>query len=418
VKIVKTTLTVSGAIVVAVFLIAADYPPALAYFTNTRQVGTVPEQEQNFIVLDDFVWAHARPDLSDLRLYDGETQVPYALREQRSGVSGVEQAVKILNLSTVARHTEFDLDTSDVPEYNRIELLLTSRDFVATTQVEGRNDLRQRQGARLGSSTLYDFTREGLGSNSVLKLPLCSFRYLHVRLGSGISPSQIKGAAISKLEERKAVWRNVGSCRPAATSPKVTTMICSTPASVPVERVAVEIPSERVNFRRNLMVENLAGTEVTRGEISRIRLVRGGQSIVNENLAVDLPSVRSDQFTVTIENGDDVPLPVRAVQLLSVERRLYFNPEGKTSLSFYCGDAKLDTPTYDYNKFFREDPAAAQAKLGSDQHNPAYTGRPDERPWSERHPSVLWLAMLAAVALLGLLALRGFIQKPNRGTPS
>lgn len=400
-------LKASAAILVALFLSAADYPPAIAYFSNTRSVATVPASPQNFIVLDDSVWAHARPDLADLRLYDGDTQVPYALREQHSGISSVEQAAKILNLGTVAGHTEFDLDTADVSEYNCIELQLTAKDFVAVAQVEGRNDLSPHQGARLGGSTLYDFTREGLGTNSVLKLPLSSFRYLHVRLGPGISPGQVKGALISNLEEKRAVWRTVGSCQPSAANPRVTALACNAPATTPVERVALQIPSSRVNFRRSLIVESSAGAEVARGEISRIRMVRGGQTIVNENLAVDLPSARSSQFTITIENGDDTALPV-TVQLLSVERRVYFNPGGKTSLSLYYGDEKLDAPTYDYDKFFREDPSATEAKLEPDQHNPAYTGRPDDRPWSERHKAVLWVAMLLAVAALLAVAIRGF----------
>jgi hypothetical protein len=62
---------------------------------------------------------------------------------------------------------------------------------------------------------------------------------------------------------------------------------------------------------------------------------------------------------------------------------------------------------YDYAKFFKADPAAVQAQLGADTHNPAYTGRPDDRPWSERHQVVLWAAMILAVAILALLAIRG-----------
>ena len=40
-------------------------------------------------------------------------------------------------------------------------------------------------------------------------------------------------------------------------------------------------------------------------------------------------------------------------------------------------------------------------------HNEAYSGRPDDRPWSERHNAVLWLAMILAVAVLAALAIRG-----------
>jgi len=401
------------AIVAALLASSADYPAAIAYFSNLRQVKTVPAQAQNYIALDDSVWAHARADLGDLRLYDGETQVPYALRELRGGIASVAEAVKILNLATTGGHTEFDLDTGGGQEYNRIELQLAAKDFVNRARIEGRNQLNAPQGAHLGSSTLYDFTRENLGRSVVLRLPLSSFQYVHVRLDPGITAEQVQVAVISKFEEKKAAWRVVGACQPSTPRPKATVLACTLPDALPVERIACQIPSESVNFRRSVQVENAAGTEMTRGEISRIRIARAGQMVVEENLAIDLPSPRSSHFTVVVENGDDAPLPFQAVQVISVERRLYFNPQGKPSLRLYFGDPKLEAPTYDYDKFFREDAAAAQADLGPDEHNSAYTGRPDDRPWSERHKVVLWLVMVLAVAALLAVAVRGLRASPR-----
>ena len=86
---------------------------------------------------------------------------------------------------------------------------------------------------------------------------------------------------------------------------------------------------------------------------------------------------------------------------------MYFEPQGKGMLKLYFGDEKLTAPEYDYAKFFREDPNASPAQLAPEAANPEYAGRPDDRPWSERHKAVLWAAMLAAVAVLGWLALRG-----------
>jgi len=86
---------------------------------------------------------------------------------------------------------------------------------------------------------------------------------------------------------------------------------------------------------------------------------------------------------------------------------VYFEPQGRTKLKLYYGDQKLTGPDYDYAKFFREDPNASPAQLSAESANPEYSGRPDDRPWSERHPAVLWAAMVAAVVLLGWLALRG-----------
>jgi hypothetical protein len=110
---------------------------------------------------------------------------------------------------------------------------------------------------------------------------------------------------------------------------------------------------------------------------------------------------------ITIDNGDDPPLACDRIQPQVLERRLYFEPQAKTSVTLYYGDAKLAAPVYDYAKFFHEDANAPQAQLGAEFQNAAYTGRPDDRPWSERHRVVLWAAMLLAVAVLAFLAIRG-----------
>jgi hypothetical protein len=116
------------------------------------------------------------------------------------------------------------------------------------------------------------------------------------------------------------------------------------------------------------------------------------------------------RLTITVDNGDNPPLQLTSVQPLSVERRVYFDPQGKTTLKLYYGDEKLSAPVYDYARFFHLDESAVQAPLGPGAHNDAYTPRPDKRPWSERHPAVLWAAMLLALAALTAVAIRGLKQ--------
>ena len=50
--------------------------------------------------------------------------------------------------------------------------------------------------------------------------------------------------------------------------------------------------------------------------------------------------------------------------------------------------------------------SSASYQLGAEEANAAYTGRPDDRPWSERHAAVLWVAIIMAVLILGGIALR------------
>ena len=176
---------------------------------------------------------------------------------------------------------------------------------------------------------------------------------------------------------------------------------------MPVERITFHVPPATVNFNRTVVLSDAGGNEFQRGSISRVRVNRGGQSVTSEDLDIDVYGQSTKQITATIENGDDPALPIELVQPLSVERRLYFDPKGKSSLQLYYGDPKLEAPSYDYGKIFQQAADAVVAELGPAQANPQFTGRLDDRPWSERHGYVLWIAMVLAVIVLGGLALRG-----------
>jgi hypothetical protein len=384
--------------------------PAIPYFTNIRDVQVPQQDRQNYFVVDEEIWTHARPDLADLRLYDGQAQLQYSLSEQYGGVSTEQQEAKILNLGSIAGHTEFDIDVGAITEYDRVSLRLDAKDFVATASVAGANALGQGPATELGSSTLYDFTREALGSNSMLKLPPSSFRYLHVKLSPGIHPQQIKAATVSNLHEKQAGWTNVGSCAPPEQKPRSTVITCDHPDKVPLNRILFQVASTQVNFRRAVNIADAKGSQVGSGDISRVRIDRAGMLVTSEDLAVSIFGKPTGSLTITIDNGDNPPLQLTSVQPLSIERRVYFDPQGKTKLKLYYGDDKLSAPVYDYAKFFHLDESAAPARLGPGAHNDAYTSRPDERPWSDRHPAVLWTAMLLAVAALAAVAIRGLKQ--------
>jgi hypothetical protein len=397
-----------------VFLSVGTPEPAIPHFTRAREVTVATPNQQNYLVVDQAVLSHARADLGDLRLYDGPNQVPYELAAQRAATSTQEVEVRILNPARRSDHTEFDLDVSPVTEYNRVQLFIDRKDFLVTAAVEGRDALVGPPAAVWPNrSTLFDFSREKLGSNSIISLPTWSFRYVHVRLSPGILPGQVQRATVAHLEDRKARWTIVGSCRPPEPQPRSTIIHCDLPALVPVDRIRFDVPSSQINFRRTVRVADDKEVQVGEGAICRIRVNRGGTSVLTEDLAVSVPGEHGGHLVITIDNGDDPPLPFEAIQPESVERRFYFDPQGKTSLKLYYGDQKLAPPVYDYAKFFHEEDGAIQAQLGPDLQNAAYTGRPDDRPWSERHKAILWVAMLLAVAVLAALAVRGLRAEPG-----
>ena len=399
----------AAAALAIVLATGANYEAAIPYFTRARDVTRIATDRQNYFVIDADIWRFAHPDLADLRLYDGQSQVPFVIRKQSAGSLNEENSARILNLGTVGDHTEFDLDVRDTDEYSRVRLKLDAKDFICTAHVQGRQTANARVGTELGSSTLYDFTAESLGSNSVLKFPTSSFPYLHVRLAPGIRPAQVKGAFVASFSESKALWMTAGSCTAISGQAKQSTFECSIPSGMPVERIAFQIEPGAVNFNRTVNVIDESGGEIERGSISRVRMTRERQTVTSEELAFDVYSRSERKIRVAIQNGDDKALPVQQVTALSIERRLYFDPAGKSALQLYYGDGKLSAPSYDYAKFFQPSAQAALAELGVAEANSQFTGRPDERPWSERHRYVLWLVMLIAVAVLALVAVRGFL---------
>ncbi len=57
----------------------------------------------------------------------------------------------------------------------------------------------------------------------------------------------------------------------------------------------------------------------------------------------------------------------------------------------------------------------ARAKVGPEKANADFQARPDNRPFTERHPVLLWIALGLVILLLGTVALRSakVIQTPS-----
>jgi hypothetical protein len=173
-----------------------------------------------------------------------------------------------------------------------------------------------------------------------------------------------------------------------------------------VERVILSVDPGQQNFLRAMEVQDDKGEWFGSGEIRRVHMQRNGQKIDTEQTSLDLRGTSQGTLKVIIHNGDDAPLKITGARFQQYERRIYFDADSGAQPRLYYGDVKLESPVYDYAKLFQKDANASHVPLGAEEANAAFTGRPDERPWSERHPAVLWVAIVAAVLILGSIALR------------
>jgi hypothetical protein len=94
-----------------------------------------------------------------------------------------------------------------------------------------------------------------------------------------------------------------------------------------------------------------------------------------------------------------------------VPRLILFRPAPGHSYRLAYGNSKAQTPQYDLERTLHivatEEAFADQ--LGTEQENSAYE---DPRPFSERHPEILWGALALAVVVLGYTALRTMRTPP------
>jgi len=362
---------------------------------------------QNYVAVDETMWNHARRDLSDIRLTYGDTEVPYSFVVQHGSSEEQRTDLSVLQQAQVGGKTQFLIDMSGLAEYDHVQLKLATRNFVGHARVEGADDAHARSWAGLGSTILYDLSKENLGSSTMLRLPRATYKYLRVTIDGPVPPSDVQGATSQMAEQHPPVWHSVSKAQSPAQDGKDTVFTFNISENIPVDRVVLSVaPASSTNFRRDVEIRDEKGSWIGSGNIERIHMVRGGQKIDSEQETVSFSGIGHPTIKVIVHNGDDRPLNFAGAHLEQLERRIYFDSSAQAQLTLYYGDEKLNPPVYDYAKLFQQSKSPSAATLGPESANGGYAERPDERPWSERHPIVLWVAIIAAVLGLGAVALR------------
>jgi hypothetical protein len=412
----------------------ASAPPAeRQYFLYQRAV--VPAVAGlNCAVLDAATFAHASASLKDLRLFPQTAQareIPYAVTLSES-VQPDSEPARVLNLGLQGRVLTFDLAMPQRP-YTEVVLDLAGTDYIASATVTGMEQPGGSGGTRLGEFTLFDLSSQRLSRSTALPLQEASFPYLHVELnispapgvrGFEPSPQMVRGASVPPSREAQTVFTVAAETHAITQRGRETIARFTLPERVPVEQVSfVLAPEFKGNFSREVTIsDHASGTPASAGEtasgsISRVRLTEAGREIRQQRLSIpttigsNLQSAA--EVEITIHNGDDQPLPISAVRLEMRQRRLCFSASSTASLTLFYGDPALLAPEYDFARTVVLTNQTPEARVGPEQRNPVYTERRDTRPATERHPELVWVAFLAVICILAVIAIRSSRHLPR-----
>lgn len=374
-------------------------------------------------VLDADVFAHAEGRAaSDLRVYTSRgVETPFELTESSPAVAPTEPA-QILNAGVSGDAVVFDLRMPP-RTYSEVDLDLDARNFVAVAEVSAD---RANEQVQLGTFTLFALESQHLSRSTTMPLQEAVWPVLHVKLHFHdvqgktmlLPASVVRGADVPPSREAQTVYTTVASTTAITQKNRASVAVLHVPARVPVERASVVLdPAFSGNFVRTLSVDAHDGEaespDHVEGEITRTNLkpanLAGAPPIRVEHLGVDavLAANLHDaaDVAVSIANGDDQPLPIRAIELAMRQRKVCFHAGEGQSYTLRYGDAALSAPQYDFARLFDVSSPTRTATLGSEQANPQWTPRADVRPFTERHPQMVWIALFGVVAILGATAL-------------
>jgi hypothetical protein len=385
---------------------------------------------QTCLALDEGIFAQAAPALADLRLYRDGTETPYVTRLAEPSLDS-QGEINPLDKGLRAGQTVFDAEFPD-GHYSDLELDITERNFIATAEVSGSQTQFSTAPTKLGSYTIFDLTRQRLGRSTVLHLPESDFKYLHFKISGPLTPEHINGLSVVRLPESQPRYISLAETAKITERNRDTVVEFIVPPHVPVDRVVFRAGSQPSLFSRDAFLrvepaqpppadsQSYPQTTMASGHLLRIHSLENGHRIDEEHLTIDAPTADFDQpakWTITIDNGDDPPLSVESVRLQMLERDLCFESAGSGHYTLYYGDRSLAAPRYDYATLFALQADAAIAAMGREAGNAAYQPRPDERAFTERHPALLWVALVLVIVLLGGIAF-GSLKKSSIPPPA
>jgi Protein of unknown function (DUF3999) len=407
-------------------LIAAAPSAEIRYFQYQRPLQNAAHAGQACLVLDTETLSHAAPQLSGLRIYNQTAEVPWVLHVAMPEET-TEKTITPLNLGLHSGKTVFD---AAMPEgsYSDLQLEIDAKNFIATVTVSGSNTQDAQSTTTLDSYTIFDLTHQKLGRSTVLHLHKSDFPFLHFQIAGPIQPENVTGISFTRLPTIEPKFETVTQSSHTTQKEHSSILEFTVPANVPVDRITFAPVARPEAFSRNVSISvrpdvPTSANDQTRsafpitasGNILRIHTSQNGHRLDEERLSIDASPANfnaTQKWTVTIDNGDDKPLSFESVRLEMLQRKICFESVGNAQYLLYYGDPALSAPQYDYATLFSAQANAMEITPGPEQHNSQYQPRPDERPFSEKHPALLWTALVLVVVLLGSIAIRSAKRVP------
>ena len=402
-----------GIATVAAAAFAADLPPAWRSWRYSRALSAPRPDILNFAIIDRDTFAHSENRLADLRIIDdlGNEQ-PFELRG-RLGPSPqpvILPATLRENSFVPRQFTQVVVDLGARPGFHSsLRVQTPESDFINWVEVAASDDAHLWRIVK-PRAPISRFRRESLEGSQTIRYSENNARYLRLRIQepSGQFPVTAVDVFASQGPEKEepAAALLIASLPPdsAGTTSQTQWTVDLQSAAIPVAELS--FGTNQAEFYRAVRILTSTDSKEWQpaggGEIYRYSVA--GRT--EESLRVGFYELGGSRFwRVEILNGNDAPLSSVRLSLAMSRRFALFRPRESRSYRLIYGNARAVAPQYDFARTLRIQPneVILGLSLGPEEITTNYA---DPRPFTERHPNLLWFALGLAIALLAYAALR------------
>ena len=407
------------------FLAATPLPTAWNHWRYWRTIDlpSVAEPRLTGVTVAPEVFAHAGRDLADLRVIDDQgSETPFIVM-MREGSTRSEPRSTILHERSFAPglYTQVVIEVPDRTVFhNSLSVQTSEQDFMEWVSVEASDDghiwriVQQR-------APIFRFWKDGRQGTQVVRYSENNARFLRVRILDGSKQFPIEGATVLyRTQETPERRLQLDAEVTLVSQPKRSVSAWTADlgsAEAPLSDVKFEVaaPAEFVRCVELWGSEdNRKWQRFAQGEIYRYQ----SNDAHAENLEISIAygGVQLRYWRIEILNHNDAPLAGVKPRLLSIPRHIIFEQQAGRSYRLLYGQSRATSPEYDLSRRLnpKQMEGAVSGQLGPEEVNLAWS---DPRPWTEKYESVLWLAMGAAVLLLGYSAIRS-LRRTAQGSAS
>jgi hypothetical protein len=402
-------------------VLAADLPPAWRSWLYSRSIESPHPDVLNYVTVDREAFAHSENHLADLRVIDDlGSEQPY---EVRTRLAPPPQPVSLPatlreNSFVPGQFTQVVVDLgARAGFHSNLHVQTSESDFINWVEVAASDDAHVWRIVK-ARAPISRFRKENLEGSQTIRYSENNARYLRLRIQEAAGQFPVTGVEVfasQGVEKEEPTAATILAMRPPDSSgPPAQTQWTLDLGSTTIPVAELNFETDQKEFYRAVRIQTSLDQKEWQpaggGEIFRY----ASSGSTEESLRVRCYETWGARYwRVETLNASDAPLSSVRMSVAMSLRFVLFRPRENRAYRLLYGNDRASAPQYDFARTLRIQPNEVLQHLNLSPEE-ATTNYADPRPFTERHPNLLWLALGIAIVLLGYAALRALRTPGNK----